>query len=74
MLVLTRKVGERIQIGPNVVVTVTEVAGGQVRLGIDAPKEVAIVRGELVEEVLETNKDAIAPALDREALQNLLKK
>lgn len=51
MLVLTRKVGERIQIGDNITVVVTKSAGNRVTLGIEAPKDVRIVRGELEEYV-----------------------
>lgn len=47
MLVLSRKVGERIWIGPEISVTVVRVAGGAVRLGINAPPELAVVREEL---------------------------
>ena len=47
MLVLSRKVGERIHIGPDVVITLTEVRGCKVRIGIEAPDEVHIVRGEI---------------------------
>jgi len=47
MLVLSRKIGERILIGDNVTVTVVRVSGGGVRLGIDAPAEMAVVREEL---------------------------
>jgi carbon storage regulator len=47
MLVLSRKVGERILIGDNVCVTVVRLSGGVVRLGIDAPREMAVVRDEL---------------------------
>ena len=48
MLVLSRKVGERILIGTNVVVQVVEVGRGRVRLGITAPVAVAIHREEVV--------------------------
>jgi carbon storage regulator len=48
MLVLTRKVGEKIHLGDNVVITVTAISGQQVRLGFTAPPEVAILRNELV--------------------------
>jgi carbon storage regulator len=48
MLVLSRKANERLIIGDNIVVTVVRVAGGQVRLGIEAPTEVPIRREELV--------------------------
>lgn len=49
MLVLSRKPMERIEIGENVVVTVLEIRGGKVRIGIDAPKEVHVLRSELKE-------------------------
>jgi carbon storage regulator len=48
MLVLTRKLLEKLYIGDNICVTVVRLEGGQVRLGIDAPREVAVVRAELV--------------------------
>ena len=47
MLVLSRKVGERILIGDNVVVTVVRLAQGGVRLGIEAPHDMVVVREEL---------------------------
>ena len=47
MLVLTRKRQERIQIGDNITLTVVKVKGNTVRLGIEAPRNVRIVRGEL---------------------------
>jgi len=48
MLVVTRKVGERIVIGDNVTLTVVRIAGGLVRIGIDAPSDHVIVRKELL--------------------------
>jgi len=48
MLVLTRKVGEKIFLGDDVVITVTAIAGQQVRLGFTAPPEVSILRNELL--------------------------
>jgi carbon storage regulator len=47
MLVLSRKIGEYIQIGDGVVVTVREMRGGRVRLAVEAPQEVLVLRGEL---------------------------
>ncbi|MDG0978428.1 MAG: carbon storage regulator CsrA [Halieaceae bacterium] len=47
MLILTRKVGESITIGEDVTITVVASKGGQVRIGIDAPKNVSITRAEL---------------------------
>ena len=53
MLVLSRKVGERILIGPDIAVTVVRVAGGGVRLGIEAPPELPVVREELAQAIQE---------------------
>lgn len=50
MLVLTRKLLEKLYIGDNICITVVRLEGGQVRLGIDAPREVPVVRAELVSE------------------------
>lgn len=47
MLVLTRKAEQKIQIGPDVVITILDVKGRYVRIGIEAPSEVRILRGEL---------------------------
>lgn len=47
MLVLTRKEGEKLVIGENVVITVNRIAGNRVAIGIEAPREVSIVREEL---------------------------
>jgi carbon storage regulator len=49
MLILTRRIGETLMIGDRVTVTVLEVKGNQVRLGIHAPKEVAVHREEVFE-------------------------
>ena len=48
MLILTRRVGETINIGDNIKITVTAISGNQVRIGIDAPKDVKVLREELV--------------------------
>ena len=47
MLVLTRKLGEKIHIGPNITITVVDVKSNQIRVGIDAPMDVTIFRAEL---------------------------
>ena len=52
MLVLTRKIGERIHIGDEVVITVVAVDGNRIRLGIEAPREVHIRRAELADKPL----------------------
>ena len=55
MLVLTRKSGEKIVIGDNIVVTVLDVAGTQVRIGIEAPREIAVHRSEIHKKIQEEN-------------------
>lgn len=62
MLVLTRRPGESIVVGENIVVTVIEIKGGQVRIGIDAPREVDVYREEIYEQVKQENLSAIAHA------------
>ena len=54
MLVLTRKPGEKIRIGDEIVLTVIEIKGNRIKLGIDAPTDVSIVRGELCDWSAET--------------------
>ena len=58
MLVLTRKIHQSIVIGDDVEVVVLEVRGEQVRLGIRAPKDVAVHRKEIYEQILEENRGA----------------
>ena len=60
MLVLTRKPGESIVIGQDIVITVIEIKGGQVRIGIDAPREVQVHREEVFEQVRQENLAAVA--------------
>ncbi|MEG1778435.1 MAG: carbon storage regulator CsrA, partial [Angelakisella sp.] len=47
MLILTRKIGESIFIGDSIEITVTEMSGDKVKIGINAPKEIAVLRSEL---------------------------
>jgi carbon storage regulator len=61
MLVLSRRVGESIVVGDNVTVTVLEVRGEVVRVGIDAPRSVSVHRAELLQELEETNKASASP-------------
>jgi carbon storage regulator len=58
MLVLTRRVGESIAIGDDITVTVLSVFGNQVRLGISAPRDVAVHREEIFERIHGTNNQA----------------
>jgi carbon storage regulator len=61
VLVLTRRANQSIVIGDNIVVTVLEVRGDQVRLGIDAPRSVTVHREEVFNELAEANRAAAAP-------------
>lgn len=60
MLTLTRRVGERIAIGANIEVIVLDVSGGKVKIGIKAPRELPVYRGELVDRIEAENKRAMA--------------
>lgn len=60
MLVLTRKVNQSIVIGDEIEVIVLEVRGEQVRLGIRAPRDVAVHRKEIFEQILSENEAAAA--------------
>ncbi|HHN63781.1 MAG TPA: carbon storage regulator [Nitrospirae bacterium] len=55
MLILTRKSDEAIRIGDDIVVKILEIKGGQVRLGIEAPKDKRIYREELFQRIVEEN-------------------
>ena len=58
MLILTRKPGESLYIGDEVIVTVVEIKGNQVRVGIKAPADKRIYREEIYMQILEENKNA----------------
>ena len=62
MLILTRRVGESIVIGDDVVVTVVEVRGDSVRVGIDAPRAIDVHREEIYRELRRSNEQAASPA------------
>jgi carbon storage regulator len=62
MLVLTRKIGESLAINDNIRITVLEVKGKTVRLGIEAPADVKVYRQEVLVNILKENKQAAAPA------------
>jgi carbon storage regulator len=64
MLVLTRRVGERVMIGDHVTMTVLGVKGNQVRVGINAPKEVAVHREEIYERIKRARQGTATPGPD----------
>ena len=59
MLIITRKKGQSIMIGDNIEITVSKLDDGSVKLGIDAPKDMTILRKEIYEEVKKENKAAM---------------
>jgi len=66
MLILTRRVGEKLIIGENVIVTVLGVKGGQVRIGINAPRDVSVNREEIYQRILKERK-GLNPVPQRES-------
>lgn len=60
MLVLSRKVGEKLVIGEEIVVTINRVAGQRVSLGVEAPPHVRIVRAELAQDDAEQDRSVVA--------------
>lgn len=71
MLALTRKVGERIVIGEDIVVTVVSIKGDSIRLTVEAPKEIKIYRGEIFDAIATENRKAAV--LDNLSKIDLLK-
>ena len=65
VLVLTRKTGERIWIGDDICVTVVKLAQGGVRLGIEAPPEMAVVREELRDQMQRSADRSRTPVIER---------
>lgn len=71
MLVLSRKKGQSIMIGNDIEISVVEIQGDQIRLGINAPKNVAIHRKEVFLEIQEENKKAAE--VNVESLKDIFK-
>ncbi len=69
MLVLTRRANQSIMIGHDIVVTVLEVRGDQVRLGIKAPRSIDVHREEIFAQLQQANRDAVKPT--KQALESL---
>lgn len=74
MLVLTRKLNESIIIGDEVKITVVEVKGEQVKLGISAPKRISVHREEVYLEIQKENKKAVETGVDIEELNAMWSK
>ena len=74
MLILSRRLGECITIGDDIVVTVVGVSGNQIRLGISAPKAVRVLREEIYKAIQKENQSAANASDSRNKLQGALKK
>jgi carbon storage regulator len=73
MLVLTRRAGESVMIGDDVIITVLEARGDVIRLGIQAPRDVQVHREEVYRELRDANREAASPTEDEvEAVSRLL--
>ena len=60
MLVLTRKSGEKLRIGKDIVISVVSKVRGSIKLGIEAPREVSVYREEIYQSVMNANRNSIA--------------
>jgi len=59
MLILSRKINEKVVIGDDISISIIEIRGDQVRIGIDAPKKVKVFRQEVFDAIMAENKAAI---------------
>lgn len=73
MLALSRKINESVMLGNDVEVTILEIKGDQVKVGINAPKSVPIYRKEIYIQIQQANQDAVSKTVSAQALEELLK-
>ncbi len=71
MLALSRKVNESIMIGHDIEITVLEIKGEQVKIGINAPKSVPLYRKEIYVQIQEANKEAVSTEASPDVLKNM---
>ena len=83
MLILSRKIDEKIKIGNDITITLIDVHGDQVKIGVEAPKDVKVFRQEVFDAIQNENKAAVAASQESDsekaisavsALSKLLKK
>lgn len=72
MLALSRKINESLMIGNDIEITILEIKGDQVKIGISAPKSVPIYRKEIYLQIQESNKEAVTSENAMDALKKLL--
>ncbi|MCQ2594311.1 MAG: carbon storage regulator CsrA [Treponemataceae bacterium] len=68
MLILTRKTNEKIKIGNDITITIIEVRGEQVKIGVEAPKDVKVFRQEVYNAIQTENRAALVSAQNLDAL------
>jgi carbon storage regulator len=73
MLILSRRAGESLTIGDDIVVTVVGINGNQIKLGIAAPREVRVLREEIYQAMQEENRAAASASQSRERLEQAFK-
>lgn len=73
MLILARKKNESIHIGDDIVITIVDVAGENIKIGIDAPKNIQIFRSELLKEIQQENKQATTNKINPKDLALIFK-
>ncbi len=71
MLILTRKIGESIRIGDNVVVKIVSMDNRHVKIGIDAPRSVSVNREEIYQKIQEENRAAATAQEPNTSMQNI---
>jgi len=64
MLVLSRKKNQAIRIGEDIEISILSIEGDTVKIGIEAPKKVSILRKELIDEVADTNRESAGATID----------
>ena len=74
MLILTRKTNEKIKIGNEITLSIIEIKGEQVKIGVEAPKEVKVFRQEVFNAIQNENRAAVTSQDSISALSDLFKK
>ena len=74
MLILSRRVGESVTIGNDIVIKVVSLSGSQIRLGITAPREVRVLREEILIAIQEENRAAASVSTSSKRLEDAFKR